>query len=147
MQIRDEFVGNELGEQLDIGAVDVMGKRSVQWLGTSIASGRVARADRGRVCAVRAVRDDRGRGSVLRGHRPAAVPRDGERGQLRGGRGCHVVPVRRGRRPVGVPRAVRGTGSVPVRVPGGVRRAPVRSAVRHRVRSVRENMHRRAPEQ
>jgi len=30
LQIRDEFVGDEFGEQLDTGAVDVMGKRSVQ---------------------------------------------------------------------------------------------------------------------
>jgi len=107
----------------------------------------VARANRGCIHAGRAVRDDGGRGSVLRGHRPAAVPRDGKRGQLRGGRGSNVVPVCRGRRPVGLPRTVRCAGNVPVRVSRCILRAPVRRSFRYRVRSVRENMHRRAPEQ
>lgn len=147
LQIRDEFVGDEFGEQLDTGAVNVMGERSVQRLDDAIAAGRVARADRCRVRAVRTVRDDCGRGSVLRGHRPAAVSRDSERGQLRRGRGGHLVPVRRGRRPVGPTRAVRRAGSVPVRVPRGVPRSPLRRTVRYRVRSVREDMHRSASEQ
>jgi len=147
LQIRDEFVGDEFGEQLDTGAVNVMGKRSVQRLDDAFAGGRVARADRCRVRAVRTVRDDCGRGSVLRGHRPAPLSRDGERGQLRCGRGGYLVSVRRGRRSVGPVRAVRRAGSVPVRVPRGVRRSPLRPTVRYRVRSVREDMHRSASEQ
>lgn len=30
LQIRDEFVGDEFGEQLDTGAVNVVGKRPIQ---------------------------------------------------------------------------------------------------------------------
>jgi len=137
LQICDEFVGDELGEQLDTGAVDVVGKRPIQWLGTATSGGCVARANRGCIHAVRAVRNDGGRGSVLRGHRPAAVSRDGERGQLRCGRGAYVVLVCRGRRPVGLPRTVRRAGNVPVCVSRRIRRAPVRRAVRYRMRSVR----------
>jgi len=132
---------------LDTGAVNVVGEWPIQWLGTAASGGCVARANRGCIHAVRAVRDDGGRGSVLRGHRPAAVPRDGKRGQLRGGRGAYVVPVCRGRRPVGLPRTVRRAGNVPVRVSRCILRSPVRRSVRYRVRSVRENLHRSAQEQ
>lgn len=107
----------------------------------------MARANRGCIHAVRAVRDDGGRGSVLRGHRPSAVSRDGKCGQLRGGRGSYVVPVCRGRRPVGLPRTVRCAGNVSIRVSRCILRAPVRRSVRYRVRSVREDMYGRAPEQ
>lgn len=146
LQICDEFIGYQFSKQLDTRAVDVVGQRPIR-LGAAVAGGRVARADRCCVRTVRAVRDGRGRGPVLRGHRSAAVPRDGERGQLRGGRGPHVVPVRGGRRPVRRSRTERGAGRVSVRVPRGVRRAAVCGAVCHRVLRVREDMHCRAPEQ
>jgi len=107
----------------------------------------MARANRGCVHAVRAVRDDGGRGSVLRGHRPTAVSRDGERGQLRGGRGAYVVPVCRGRRSVGLPRTVCCAGNVPVRVSRCICSTPVRRTVCYRVRSVREDMYGCAQEQ
>jgi len=107
----------------------------------------VAWANRSCIHPVRAVRDDGGRGSVLRGHRPTAVSRDGERGQLCGGRGAYLVPVCHGRRPFGLPRTVRRAGNVSVRVSRCILRAPVRLSVRYRMRSVREDMYRRAPEQ
>lgn len=124
-----------------------MGQRPVQGLGPTAAGGRVAWTDRGRVRAVRAVRDDGSRGPVLRGHRPVAVSRDGKRGQLRGGRGGHVVPVRGCWRLVGDQPALRRSRRLPVRVPRGLRRPPVRRAVCRRVQHLREDMHRGAPEQ
>jgi len=124
-----------------------MGKRPFQWLGTATSGGCVAWANRGCVHAVRAVRNDCGRGSVLRSHRPTTVSCDGERGQLRGGRGAYVVPVCGGRRPVGLPRTVRRAGNVPVRVSHRIRSTPVRRTVRYRVRSVREDMYRCAQKQ
>lgn len=128
---------------MDIGAVDVLG----QQLGTTAADGGVAWLDRGRVYAVRAVGNHGGRGPVLRGHRSAALPRDRERGQLRGGRGRHVVSVCGGRRAVRRPRTVHRPGRVPLRIPASIRRAALRRAVCHCLLGVREDMHGRAPEQ
>lgn len=60
-QICDEFIGYQFSKQLDTRAVDVVGQRPVQRLGTTAASGRVAWADRGGLRAIRIVRDGGGR--------------------------------------------------------------------------------------